>query len=74
MYNDNVSQSIYLQKLAVLLLLNVKSPVYMNKSCMTMFCRRSYGLKENYSSLSIIPEFEGGGVNNYRTTYYTNQA
>ena len=34
---------------------------------MTTFCRRSYGLKENYSSLSIIPEFEGGvGVTTIR--------
>ena len=31
--------------------LNVKSLVYLNKSCTTTFCRQGYGLKENDSSI-----------------------
>ena len=46
-YNNNVSQSISLQKLAVLPFLNVKPLVYLNKSYTNMFYRRGYGLKEN---------------------------
>ena len=45
-YNDNVSQSIYLQKLAVLPFLNVKSPVFLNKSSTNTFCMRGCGVKE----------------------------
>ena len=43
-YNDNVSQSIYLQKLAMLPFLNVKSLVYLNKSCTNTLCWMGYGL------------------------------
>ena len=60
-YYDNVSQSTYLQKLAVLPLLNVKSLVYLNKSCTNTFCRRGYWLRENDSSVYFsritIPAF-----------------
>ena len=65
-YYDNVSQSTYLQKLAVLPLLNVKSLVYLNKSCTNTFCRRGYGLRENDSSIYFsritIPAFHAGDL------------
>ena len=56
--------------------LNVKSQVYLNKSCTTMFCRKGYGLKENDSSILffriIIHIFHVGDLkegNNYRTEF-----
>ena len=56
----------YLQKLAVLPLLNVKSLVYLNKSCTNKFCRRGYGLRENDSSIYFsritIPAFHAGDL------------
>ena len=65
-YYDNVSQSTYLQKLAVLPLLNVKSLAYLNKSCTNTFCRRGYGLRENDSSIYFsritIPSFHAGDL------------
>ena len=74
-YNDNVSQSIYLLKLEVLPL-NIKSPVYLNKSSTNTFCRRGYGVKENDSSICFcritIHAFNAGdlnGSNNCRTTF-----
>ena len=39
------------KKLAVLPFLNVKSLVYLYKSCTITFCRRGYGLKENDSCI-----------------------
>ena len=75
-YNDNVSQFIYLQKLAVFPILNVKSHVYLNKSCTTMFYDRGYGLKENDSNIYFrritMPAFHTDELKkskNYMTTY-----
>ena len=50
-YNDNNSQSSYLQKFVVFPFLNIKSLVYLNKSCTTTFCRRGYGLKKSDCSI-----------------------
>ena len=54
------------KKLAVLPLLNVKSLVYLNKSCTNTFCRRGYGLRENDSSIYFsritIPAFHAGDL------------
>ena len=65
-YNDNIFQSTYLQKLALLPFLNVKSAVYLNKSFTTMFCRRGYGLEENDFSIYFftitIPAFHAGDL------------
>ena len=64
--NDNVSRSTYLQKLAVLPFLNGMSPVYLNKSCTTKFCRRCYGLEEIdfsiYFCTITIPAFYAGDL------------
>ena len=74
--NDNVSQSIYLQKLAVLPFLNVKSLVYLSKTCTNRFYRRGYGLKENDSYIHFcsitIPAFPTGDLKgrfNYRIVF-----
>ena len=71
-YDDNVYQFIYLQKLAVLPFKNVKSHVYLNKSCMATFCRRGYGLKENDSSIYFcritIPAFHADDLKGVTTT------
>ena len=75
-YNDNLSQSIYLQKLAVLPFLNVKSLVFLNNSCMTTFCRWDNGLKDKVSSIYFcrvtIPAFHAGNVKGVTTTAFTN--
>ena len=75
-YNNYVSQSIYLRKLAVLPFLNVKSLVYLNKSCTNRFYRWGYGLKENESHFYFcritIPAFPTGelkGRINYRIAF-----
>ena len=75
-YNDNVSQFIYLQKLAVFPILNVKSHVYLNKSCTTRFCDRGYRLKKNDSNIYFrritMPAFHSGDLKkskNYMTTF-----
>ena len=76
-YNDNVSQFIYLQKLAVFPILNVKSHAYLNKSYTTRFCEWGYGLKENDSNIYFrritMPAFHTGDLKkskNYMTTFY----
>ena len=65
-YNDNVSQFIYLQKLAMLPLFNVKSLFYLSKSCTKTFCMWGYGLRENDSSIYFcritIPAFHAGNL------------
>ena len=72
MCDDKDSQSIYLEKLAMLPVLNVKSLVYLNKSCTTTFCRRGYGLKENDSSINFcritIPAFHFNSALKYVTS------
>ena len=67
-YIDNVSQSIYVQKLAVLPFLNVKSQVFLNKSCTTLFCNRGYGLRENDSSILYTYAFHAGDLRGLTTT------
>ena len=69
--NHVVSQTIYLQKLAVLPFLNVKWLVY--KSCKATFCRRGYGLKENDSSIYFrritIPAIHASDLKGVTTTW-----
>ena len=65
-YNENISRSTYVQKLAMLPFLNVKSPVYLIKSCTTTFCRRGYGLGENDFRICFctitIPAYHAGDL------------
>ena len=75
-YSDNVSQSTYLLKYAMLPLLNVKSLVYYNKSCTTTFCRWDNELRENDSSIYFcritIPAVHAGDSKegkNYMITF-----
>ena len=74
-YNDVVSQFVYLQNIAVLQSFDVKSTVYLNKPYTNTFCRRGYGLKENYFYIYFcritIPAFHSGdlkGSYNYRSS------
>ena len=72
-YNDNVSRSIYLQKLAVLPVLNVKSLVYLNKSCTATFCRRAYMVERKkisniYFCRITIPTFQAVDLKGVTTT------